>query len=97
MSKFQANLLYQYLDHIFIDGTFYAAPKCSYQIVMIRLDELKEDQFYSVGYGILTEKTLGSYVELLDNIKIYVYNNRENRTNVSGYNGSPQYPSHTLE
>ena len=63
MSKFQANLLYQYPDHIFIDGTFYAAPKCSYQIVTIRLHELKEDQFYTLGYGILTNKTFGSYVK----------------------------------
>ena len=85
ISIFHANLLYQYPDHIFIDGTFYAAPKCSYQIVTIRLHELKEDQFYTVGYGILTDKTLGSNVDILDNIKIYVYNNRENRSNINSW------------
>ena len=83
MSTFQANLLYQYPEHIFIDGTFYAAPKCSYQIVTIRLHELKEDQFYTVGYGIMTSKNLGSYIEFLDNIKTYVYNNRENKRNIN--------------
>ena len=62
MSIFQANLLYLYPKHIFIDGTFYDAPKCSYQIVTIRLHELKEDQFYTVGYGIMTCKNLGSYI-----------------------------------
>ena len=31
----------------------------------------------------MTDKTLGSNVELLDNIKIYVYNNRENRWNIN--------------
>ena len=30
MSPNQANLLYEYNHHVFIDGTFYAAPKCSY-------------------------------------------------------------------
>ncbi len=54
MSTFQANLLYQSPEHIFIVGKFYAAPNCSYLIVTIRLDELKEDQFYTVGNGIMT-------------------------------------------
>jgi len=79
MSTFQANLLYQYPEHIFIDGTFYAAPKCSYQIVTVRLHELKD----TVGYGIMTSKNLGSYIEFLDNIKTYVYNNRENKRNIN--------------
>ena len=47
------------------------------------MHELKEDQFYTIGNGILTAKTFGSYVELLDNIKIYAYNNRENRRNIN--------------
>ena len=49
MSEFQSSLLYQYNQHIFIDGTFYAAPKASYQIVTMRLHEIKEDNFYTVG------------------------------------------------
>ena len=47
------------------------------------MHELKEDQFYTVGYGNLTDKPLGTYVELLDNIKDYVYNNRENTRNIN--------------
>ena len=31
----------------------------------------------------MTRKNLGSYIELLDNIKTYVYNNRENKGNIS--------------
>ena len=45
MSEFQASLLYQYNQHIFIYGAFYAAPKASYQIVTMRLHEINEDNF----------------------------------------------------
>ena len=31
----------------------------------------------------MTDKPLGTYVELLDNIKDYVYNNRENTRNIN--------------
>ena len=83
MSTFQANLLYQYSEYIFIDDKVYSTPKCSYQIITVSLHELKEDQFYTVGYGIITPKNLGSYIEFLDNIKTYVNNNRENKRNIN--------------
>ena len=82
MSPMQANLLYENNHHVFIDGTFYSAPKCSYQIVTIRIHNIKEDLFHTVAYGILIDKTLNSYIELLDNIKIYTFNNRENKRNM---------------
>ena len=81
MSPNQANLLYKNNQHVFIDGTFYSAPKCSYQIVTIRIHNIKEDLFHTVAYGILIDKTLNSYIELLDNIRIYTFNNRENKRN----------------
>ena len=81
MSEFQASLLYQYNQHIFIDGTFYAAPKASYQIVTMRLHEIKEDNFYTVGYGILPDKTTESYIEFMDNVKTFVFEHRENKRN----------------
>ena len=31
----------------------------------------------------MTSKNLGSYIEFLDNIKTYVYNNRENKRNIN--------------
>ena len=87
MSEFQANLLYKNNHHIFIDSTFYVAPKASYQIVTLRLHEIKEDSFYTVGYRILPDKTSESYIEFLDNIKDFVFENRENKRN-----SEPWYP-----
>ena len=60
MSPNQANLLYEYNQHVFMDGTFYAAPKCSYQIVTLRIHNIKEDLFHIITYGILTDKSLNS-------------------------------------
>ena len=79
MSPNQANLLYENNHHVFIDGTFYAAPKCSYQIITIRIHNNKEDIFHTIAYGIMTDKTMNSYIELFDNIKNFTYNNRENK------------------
>ena len=61
-----------------MNGTFYTAPKASFQIVTMRLHEIYEDNFYTVGYGILPDKTSASYIEFLDNIKTYVFEHREN-------------------
>ena len=73
MSEFQATLLYKYNQHIFIDGTLYVAPKASYQVMTMRLHEINDDNFYTVGYGILPDKTTESYIEFLDNIKMFVF------------------------
>ena len=50
MSEFQANLLYQYNKYILMDGTFYVALKPSFQIITVRLHEIKEDNFYTIGH-----------------------------------------------
>ena len=47
----------------------------------IRLHEINQDNFYSVGYGILPDKTKESYIEFLDNIKMFVLEHRENKRN----------------
>ena len=83
MSPNQANLLYEYNQHVFMGGTFYAAPKCSYQIVTLRIHNIKEDLFHTIAYGILTDKSLNSYIEFLDNIKTYSFNNRENKRDMN--------------
>ena len=62
MSPMQAQLCYNYNDHCFIDGTFYTAPKCAYQIITLRIHNILEDCFYTVGYGILTKKDTSSYI-----------------------------------
>ena len=48
MSTNQANLLYEYNQHVFIDGTFYASPKSSFQIVTQRIHNIKEDLFHTI-------------------------------------------------
>ena len=79
MSKMKAQILYKKNEHIFIDGTFFSAPKAVYQVVTIRNHDLINDIFYTVAYGLLINKSMESYVEFLDQIKNYVYANRENK------------------
>ena len=62
MSKLQAQLLYKYNAHVFLEGTFYMIPKAAYKIVTIRLHDILTDNFYTVAYGILKDKTTGSYI-----------------------------------
>ena len=50
-------------------------------MVTMRLHEIKEDNFYTVGYGILPDKTTENYIEFLDNIKTFVFEHRENKRN----------------
>lgn len=64
---------------MFIKGTFFSAPKAVYQVVTIRNHDLINDIFYTVSYGLLTNKSMESYVEFLDHIKNYVYASRENK------------------
>ena len=54
------------------------APKSTYQIITI-IHNIIEDLFYTVEYGILVNKELATYVEFLENIKSYIYENRENK------------------
>ena len=61
MSIIQAQLLYKYNEHIFINGTFYIAPKAAYQVIVIRSHNILEDKFHTVGHGILTNKEMTSY------------------------------------
>ena len=38
-----------------------------------------EDRFHTVGYGILTNKEMATYIEFFEKIKEYIYKNRENK------------------
>ena len=79
MSIIQARLLYTYNEHVFIDGTFFVAPKAAYQVIVIRVHNIIEDRFHTVCYGILTNKEMSTYVEFFEKIKEYIYANRENK------------------
>ncbi len=58
MRAMQSNLLYENNQHIYINGIFYSAPKYSYKIVTIRINNIKEDIFHTETYWVLTDKTL---------------------------------------
>ena len=67
MSIIQAQLLYKYNEHIFIDNTFFVAHKAAYQVIVIRLYNVLKDRFHIVGYGILTKKEMDTYIEFFLN------------------------------
>lgn len=64
MSKLQANLLYRYNNHILFDGTFYTVPKAVCQIFTIRLYNIIEKLYQTIGYPMLINKELSTYIEM---------------------------------
>ena len=48
---------------MFIDGTFFVAPKAAYQFIVIIVHNIIEDRFLTVCYGILTNKEMATYIE----------------------------------
>jgi len=68
-SPFQAKLFSEYNDDIFIDGTFFIAPKFSYQIFITRTYAKKLDSFYTTSFAILKNKEQEKYKILFKKIK----------------------------
>ena len=68
-SPFQANLFYKYSDDIFVDGTFYIAPKCSYQVFITRNYVRDINTFYTTSFSILKNKQESTYEILFKEIK----------------------------
>ena len=86
ISKFQSQLIYKYNQHCFVDETFYIAPKSGYQIINIRIYNIKEDRLYTVANAILENKEMATYIELFLNLNTYIYDNRENKRNMEPFN-----------
>jgi len=55
-SPFQVKLFREYNDDIFVDGTFFIAPKFSYQIFITRTYAKELDSFYTTSFAILQNK-----------------------------------------
>jgi len=55
-SPFQVKLFREYNDDIFVDGTFFIAPKFSYQIFIKRTYAKELDSFYTTSFAILKNK-----------------------------------------
>ncbi|KAL6632784.1 hypothetical protein U3516DRAFT_734720 [Neocallimastix sp. 'constans'] len=68
-SPFQAYLFSNYHKNIFADGTFYAAPKFSYQLFIIRTYVGEFNMIYNTSISILKNKKQSTYETLFKEIK----------------------------
>ncbi|ORY55979.1 hypothetical protein LY90DRAFT_506886 [Neocallimastix californiae] len=66
---FQAKLFREYNDDIFVDGTFFIAPKFSYQIIITRTYIKELDSFYTTSFAILKNKEQETYKILFEKLK----------------------------
>ncbi|ORY16507.1 hypothetical protein LY90DRAFT_517757 [Neocallimastix californiae] len=55
-SPFLVKLFREYNDDIFVDGTFFIAPKFSYQVFITRTYAKELDSFYTTSFAILKNK-----------------------------------------
>ena len=60
-SPFQVKLFREYNDDIFVDGTFFIAPKFSYQIFLTRTYAKELVSFYTTSFAILQNKKQETY------------------------------------
>ncbi|KAL6632347.1 hypothetical protein U3516DRAFT_792233 [Neocallimastix sp. 'constans'] len=68
-SPFQKYLFSNYHKNIFADGTFYAAPKFSYQLFITRTYVVEFNMFYTTSISILKNKEQSTYETLFKEIK----------------------------
>ncbi|ORY64660.1 hypothetical protein LY90DRAFT_504986 [Neocallimastix californiae] len=69
-SPFQVKLFREYNDDIFVDGTFFIAPKFSYQIFITRTYSKKLISFYyTTSFAILKKKEQETYKILFEKLK----------------------------
>jgi len=68
-SPFQSKLFIQYNEDIFAYGTFYIAPKFSYQVFNSRTYVKKINSFYTTSISILKDKKQSTYEILFKEIK----------------------------
>jgi len=80
-SPFQAELFSKYED-IFADGTFYIAPKISYQVFITRTYVEELNSFYTTSFSIIKNKEQINYEILLEELKknAIKYNNNSEIT-----------------
>ncbi|KAG4093437.1 hypothetical protein H8356DRAFT_1428723 [Neocallimastix lanati (nom. inval.)] len=77
-SPFQAYLFSNYHKNIFEDGTFYAAPKFSYQLFITRTYVGEFNMFYTTSISILKNKKQSTYETLFKELKKNVNKFRSN-------------------
>ncbi len=74
---FKHILFYKYSDDIFVNRTFYIAPKCSYQMFITRNYIREIYSFYTTAFSILKNKQELAYKILFRELKknICIINN----------------------
>ena len=68
-SPFQAELFGKYCKDVFADGTFYIAPKFSYQVFITRTYVSSFNKFYTTSVAILKNKEQATYERLFYEIQ----------------------------
>ncbi|ORY70832.1 hypothetical protein LY90DRAFT_503935 [Neocallimastix californiae] len=71
----------EYNDDIFVDGTFFIAPKFSYQIFITRIYTKELDSFYTTSFAILQNKEQEIY-KILKKLKKKKNANTCNNNNI---------------
>ncbi|KAG4092722.1 hypothetical protein H8356DRAFT_1429325 [Neocallimastix lanati (nom. inval.)] len=74
-SPFQVKLFKKYNNDIFVDGTFYIAPKFSQQVFITRTYVKELNSFYTTSYAILRNKKQKTYKILFNKLKQNSNNN----------------------
>ncbi len=74
-SPFQAELFREYNNDIFVDGTFFIAPKFSHQVFITRNYVKELNSFYTTSYAILKNKKQTTYKILFNELKQNSNNN----------------------
>jgi len=74
-SPFQEKLFREYNNNIFMDGTFYIAPKFSHQVFITRTYVKELNSFYTTSYAILKNKKQKTYKTLFKILKQNSNNN----------------------
>ena len=64
-TKLLAKLLWRFPNEVFMDGTFFAAPKLSYQLIVIRIYANLLKKYFTVAFGLMQNKTKDLYIKLL--------------------------------
>ncbi|KAL6591675.1 hypothetical protein U3516DRAFT_805561 [Neocallimastix sp. 'constans'] len=65
----KCSISFEYNDDIFVDGTFFIAPKFSYQIFITRTYAKELDSFYTTSFAILKNKEQETYKILFKKLK----------------------------
>ena len=68
----QAKLMYENSSNIFVDGTFYSAPKGTYQIIITRIVLEEHHKYFTTSYSLAINKEENTYKEIFNKININI-------------------------